>query len=301
MLSQITTNGSRIIIVDESENHLHPESIHYIDSVLQKISSTHQVLISTHNPIFVNRNSITSNLIVDSGRVVKARKIEEIRATLGVVCSDNLIDADYIIVVEGASDKAVFTKFFLEDVELKDFFDNKALVVQDIGGTHNLQRVAFLLQQLCCNFLFILDYDSAGNELKSALSIPEEKIRYLMKANRKDTELEDLYNPEIYRDLFYDRGLSIDDDIFKNCSLKWLDKVKSDFANIGFEFSKNLEDEFKEVLSEKVCDALTRDCFTAHGYDLISAIFEKVKKDIKYMKKICNMIANRYYCCFIIN
>ena len=85
LLSQVSSNKDRLIIVDEPENHLHPEAIHYIDGVLNELSKDNQVLISTHNPIFVSRSNISSNIIVEAGQARKAKRVDDIRNTLGVV------------------------------------------------------------------------------------------------------------------------------------------------------------------------------------------------------------------------
>lgn len=290
MLSQISTQGQRLIIVDEPENHLHPEAIHFIDSVLQKLSENHQVLISTHNPIFVNRNNISSNLIVDAGKVIKASRIEEIRNTLGVICSDNLMDSDYVIVVEGPSDEIVIKKCIEEDEELSKHLLNKSLIVRSIGGTHNIKSEAYSLQQLCCNFMFILDYDSAGKEganvIKSALSIPEEKIRFFMKTNKKDTELEDYFKPDIYREYLSSKSINIDNPIFKNTSMKWSDRINKICANVGIDFTKGMEAEIKKYISSNLVKTPIRECLTSEGYSSICGILSSIKEDLVRMGKI---------------
>ena len=289
MLSQLSTQGQRLIIVDEPENHLHPEAIHYIDRVLQKLSEKHQVLVSTHNPIFVNRNSISSNLIVDAGRARKATRIEEIRNTLGVVCSDNLVDSDYVVIVEGPSDEEILKKCISEDAELVTFMQNKTLIIRSIGGTHNLKSEAYSLQQLCCNFMFVLDYDSAGkdaaNILKSTLSIPEDKIRYFMKPSKKDTELEDYMNPDIYKDYLMSKGIDISNSIFRNQSLKWSDKIDKICASVGIDFTNTMESEIKKHISSHLFVNPIKQCLTNEGYTSIMAILSIIKRDLKHMGK----------------
>lgn len=110
-----TTAKNRIIIIDEPEAHLHPEAIHYLKNVLFKLASENQLVISTHSPIFVNRTSISSNIIIDNHKAQPAKRIDQIRTTLGVKTSDNLLYADYVIVVEGPSDKAVIEHFISEN------------------------------------------------------------------------------------------------------------------------------------------------------------------------------------------
>lgn len=288
MLSQISSQGEKLIIVDEPENHLHPEAIHYIDRVLKDLSKKNQVLISTHNPILVNRNSISSNLIVCAGTVEKANRIEKIRETLGVICSDNLMYSDYVIVVEGPSDRTVLQKIFLEDEELKECIENKSLTIRSIGGTHNLISEVYALQQYCCNFLLVLDYDSAGktviNEMKQQLSVKDTCIRYFMKSNKKDTEIEDLYEPNIYREYLMNKGIDISNALFKNSAIKWSDKINRIAALSAIDFTKEMESEFKEYISEKLICSPMQSCLTQEGNILMESIIKKVKDDLKEMQ-----------------
>lgn len=290
MLSQLSTKGQRLIIVDEPENHLHPEAVHFIDGVLQNLSEKHQVLISTHNPIFVNRNNISANLIVDAGKVVKASKIEEIRTTLGIVCSDNLLDADYVIIVEGPSDEEILRKCISEDDELKCLLNNKTLIIRNIGGTHNLKAEAYSLQQMCCNYIFILDYDSAGKAaaslIKSTLSIPEEKIRFFMKQNKKDTEIEDYLEPTIYKEYLGEKSINIEDAVFKNQSIKWSDRINRICVSVGIDFTSKMEAELKEYISHNLVKAPISECMTKEGYTSIQGILSAVKNDIERMGKL---------------
>ena len=288
MLSQISSKGEKLIIVDEPENHLHPEAVHYISHVLNQLSKRNQVLISTHNPIFINRNSLPSNLIVDAGKVEKANRIEKIRKTLGVRCSDNLMYSDYVIVVEGPSDKTVLQKMILEDEKLRGYFDNKIITIRSIGGTHNLISEVYSLQQYCSNFLLVLDYDRAGkeaiNEMKQELSVDESCIRYFMKSNKKDTEIEDLYKVEIYKDFLMDKGIDVTNSIFKNTSLKWSDKITRIAALAGIDFSKEMEAEYKEYISESLICSPMMNSLSDEGYNLLSNIIRKINEDIETMQ-----------------
>ena len=289
ILSQLSTQGQRLIIVDEPENHLHPEAVHYIDNVLKKLSDNHQVLISTHNPIFVNRNNVSSNLIVDAGNVKGASNIEEIRETLGVICSDNLMNSDYVVVVEGPSDAKIIRDCIRDDEELSPLLENNSLVIKDIGGTHNLKNEAYSLHQLCCNYIFILDYDSAGKEaaniIKTQLSIPEKKIRFFMKPNKKDTELEDYIKPEIYKEYLYGQGINIENSIFKNTSKKWSDRIDGICRKCGIDFSKKMEAEIKEYISNNLVTSPVKSCMTDEGYNSICSILDSIKHDLQQMVK----------------
>lgn len=194
-----------------------------------------------------------------------------------------------MITVEGPSDEEIIKKCISEDEELKPLLCNKTLVVRNIGGTHNLKREAYSLQQLCCNYIFILDYDSAGKEaaniIKSTLSIPEEKIRYFMKSSKKDTELEDYLDPIIYKEYLASKSINIDNPIFKNQSIKWSDKINMICATVGIDFNKKMEAELKEYISHNLVTSPIENCMTKEGYASICGILTSIKNDLRRMGK----------------
>lgn len=289
LLSQISSTKNRLIIVDEPENHLHPEAIRYIDGVIHNLSNNNQVLISTHSPIFVNRNAITSNIIIENGEAKKADRIDTIRKTLGVICSDNLMYSDYVIVVEGPTDRDLIYKMIESDAHLHKLLQNNIITVRNIGGTNNLKSEIYALQRYCCNYIIIVDYDNAGKEeiqaIKTELSVPEEKIRYFMKQDKKDTELEDFYNPIIYQDYLNAKGINIANAKFKNRVKKWSDKLEQIAAEAGIDFSKELENQCKKDIIEMI-ENFTQEFFTDEGYRVLSSIKEKIKQDLKIMSII---------------
>ncbi len=284
LLSQLSSRKERLIIIDEPENHLHPEAVRYINTVVQDLAKNNQVLISTHSPIFVNRVQVSSNIIVDKGNAYPAKRVDEIRNVLGVICSDNLIYADYVIVVEGPSDRELIVKMLNSNEKLSKAFKNNLIAVINIGGTNNLLPEVYALQRYCCNYLIILDYDGAGktkaNEIKNNLSVPDENIRYFMKPNKKDTELEDLYNPEVYCDYLRKKGIDINNAIFKNQAKKWSDKIVEIASGVGIDFSKAMENEVKKYIGELV-PGFEKEFFTEHGYGVLCGILSKIEKDAR--------------------
>ena len=93
-----------VIAVEEPESHLHPGAIHALKAVLDQLSEDNQLVVTIHNPLFVDRREISSNIIVSSGEAKPARTVDEIRSTLGVRASDNLRHAELVLLVEGPSD-----------------------------------------------------------------------------------------------------------------------------------------------------------------------------------------------------
>lgn len=286
LLSQVSTTKNRLVIIDEPENHLHPEAIRYINTVLTNLSKDNQVLISTHSPIFVNRNTISSNIIVEKGKAYPAKRVDNIRNVLGVLCSDNLIYSDYVVVVEGPTDKSLLIKMLKSDKDLFKALTNNIVTIHSIGGTHNLQSEIYSLQRYCCNYLVLVDYDKAGKDAiiqtKEKLSITDNSVRYFMKSNKKDTELEDLYNTEKYKDYLLSKGIDISNNKFKNQTKKWSDRISDVAVCAGIDFSKELENELKQGIENIISDFLP-EYFSEHGYHLLCEIIEKIKLDLKNM------------------
>lgn len=286
LLSQVSTTKKRLVIIDEPENHLHPEAIRYINTVLTNLSKDNQVLISTHSPIFVNRNTISSNIIVEKGKAYPAKRVDNIRNVLGVLCSDNLIYSDYVVVVEGPTDKSLLIKMLKSDKDLSKALTNNIVTIHSIGGTHNLQSEIYSLQRYCCNYLVLVDYDKAGKDAiiqtKEKLSITDNSVRYFMKSNKKDTELEDLYNAEKYKDYLLSKGIDISNNKFKNQTKKWSDRISDVAVCAGIDFSKELENELKQGIENIISDFLP-EYFSEHGYHLLCEIIEKIKLDLKNM------------------
>ena len=288
LLSEATKSQSQshFIIVDEPENHLHPDAIHYIESVLRDISANHQVLVSTHNPIFVNRSSITSNIIVDRGQAKKAAKIDDIRNCLGIMCSDNLMYSDYVIVVEGPTDRTILLNVLSKDPEIKAYLDNGYITIRNIGGTNNLSAEIYSLQRYCCNYLIVLDYDSAGkeavNKIKTTLTVNEDQIRFFMKANKKDTELEDLLKESVYKKFLITKGVDFSNPVFKNKSKKWSDRISIILAESGIDLTSTEEAKIKKRVSELSCQV--DNPFNEMGEKIITALINKIKTDIHTMR-----------------
>ena len=283
MLSQVESSKDRIIIVDEPENHLHPDAIRFINNVICVLSQKNQIIISTHNPILVNRIKISSNIIVENGEAISAKRVDDIRKSLGVICSDNLMYSDYVVVVEGPSDKDLMTKVFIQDSILREALHNKIITIRSIGGTDNLRTEIYNLEHYCCNYLIVLDNDSAAknaaNEVKRRLGIAEAKFRYFIIPQHRESELEDLYNPDFYREYLLREGFNISDNIFKNKSKKWSDKISNLALNNGQVLDKETEDRFKKELVNMANGDIST-YLSGQGVELLHNIGEKIKTDL---------------------
>ncbi len=96
--------GASIIAIEEPESHLHPGAIHQLNEIIKSLAESNQVILTTHNPLFVDRSNIKTNIIVNDGKATPAKSIGSIREILGIKASDNLTNANYALVVEGDED-----------------------------------------------------------------------------------------------------------------------------------------------------------------------------------------------------
>ena len=283
-----TNAKNRVIIIDEPEAHLHPEAIHYLKKVLFDLAATNQLIISTHNPIFVNRSSVSSNIIVENHKATPAERIETMRKTLGVKIADNLVYSDYMIVVEGPSDKIVLERFMREDEQLKGLLIDNTIAVKSIGGVRNLRNELYNLEQFLCNYLVVLDLDDAGKtkarEAQQDLKIPNEKFRYFNLPNYRECELEELYNPDLYKQYLMETWqVDITNGRFRNKSKKWSKRVEELATLSGQILNEEQINDIKKKLSEMCSEKSIEECFNADAITLLKGICSKIKSDISQL------------------
>ena len=83
--SQLAHEGKEIVIaLEEPKSHLHPSAIRQLRNVLNELSDRHQVVLTTHNPIFTNRLDIQQNIIVKQNRAYPAKTVKDVRDVSGV-------------------------------------------------------------------------------------------------------------------------------------------------------------------------------------------------------------------------
>lgn len=283
ILSQ-TSASNRIIIVDEPENHLHPEAIHYLRKTLYGLAETNQVVISTHNPIFVNRNSVASNIIVDRNEAKPANRIDEVRNMLGVMMSDNLIYSDYTIVVEGITDKTILTKVMLSDPVLGPMIESNQIAIRVLAGVDNLKPELYNLNRYMCRYIAILDNDEAGkNAAKEAcekLGMLNNCFRYFIVEKMRESEIEDTLDADTYKEvLLSEFDIDITSAPFKNKSRKWSKRVK-DVAELS---ARILDDETIDSIKKRISELVSEGSitFSKAGQSLIENILSAIKKDVE--------------------
>ena len=229
-----------VLAIEEPESHLHPEAIRQISRVINDISKTNQIIITSHSPLFVNRDTVSVNIIVENNSAENASNMKQIRNILGVIASDNLINSEFSIVVEGETDKKFIQKYILEkSLILSKMFEDKRLNFEILNGVYNLENSLNKLNNMSSKYFCILDSDQVAKanikkaKEKALLTSELKEVAYYTIDGLKEAELEDLILPTVYENY-----------IFKKYGIKIIDSKK--FSSNKKIWSKRMEDAFKE-------------------------------------------------------
>ena len=239
-----------VVAIEEPESHLHPDAIHELRDVLSEMSRTHQVVLTTHNPLFVDRVLVKSNILVHDKKARPARSVEEVRQVLGVRAADNLRVADLVLVVEGEDDRRSLTALLSHHSEkLSKAFNNKTIAIDSLLGSGNLSYKLSLLRDGLCLYHCFLDDDAAGRKAfekaKSQGLIDEANANFAICEGRKESEFEDWLDPALYRDYVKNRfRVTLTNAKFRSAK-KWSVRMKESFTLQGKRWTNAVEKEVK--------------------------------------------------------
>jgi hypothetical protein len=246
-----------IVAIEEPESHLHPRAIHELREVIHELGKQHQVVITTHCPLFVNRVSIGSNILVKGTKARPSRSIEEIRDALGVRAADNLRNAELVLLVEGSDDQqAMKALLSVSSDRLRQALADGALAVDFIGGAGNIPyRAASLRDSLCRCHLF-LDHDAAAlRGYEQAITdgtVSKNEVHFAICPGLRESEIEDLYDTALYeRWLLEEYGVSLGSPKFKG-KRKWAERLAATFRHQGHHWNDDIEREVKRGVAALV-------------------------------------------------
>lgn len=251
-------NGASVIAIEEPESHLHPSAMHELRQAILDLAKDSQVVVSTHNPIFVDREFISNNLLVSNNKVAIVKKIKEIRECLGIRTSDNLIHANKMILVEGESDKKIITKLIQErSAKLSKRIKDGDLNIFSLDSASKLSYHLKWFQDQLCSCFVILDNDQAGKEsVKKQLAskeLDQKSYSLIVVKGLNDSEIENLIKLEFYAEIILEKfGIDINATDFTKKKSKWSDALTEVLSNSGKSvLSKDLDD-LKKSIAEKV-------------------------------------------------
>lgn len=243
-------NNVSVIAIEEPESHLHPESARQLYDTIRSLAQSHQVVLTTHSPLFVNRANLNENIIVNAGKATPAKKIKEIRDVLGTKVSDNLINAEKVLIVEGEDDQIVIEKLLpVMSDKLKKAIQNGTLIVDYIGGAGNLPYKLSFYRNLQCEYHVLLDNDEEGRrsgqraEDEGLLSV--RNTTYTICNGSPNSEIEDCYELSAYKDAIQNEfGVNLSVTEFRS-NRKWSDRVADCFRSQGKTWNENMEKRVK--------------------------------------------------------
>lgn len=253
--------GASIIAIEEPESHLHSSAIHSLVDVINSITEKHQVIITTHNPLFVQRNSIKNNIIVNAGTAQPAKSIKEIRDILGVLPADNLINASHVLVVEGESDKKILGKILrAQSPKLKAALSKNLLVIKSLAGANNLNYELVNLRATMCKYFVFLDDDKSGrSSAEKAIEsgyLNDAEIKYSICNGQSESEIEDCIKPDVYINMIQDSfSVDLKRKEFK-CNSKWSERMKNVFLSQGQRWNDTIEKKVKQIVADSFPDTV---------------------------------------------
>lgn len=254
------TSGASVIAIEEPEAHLHPGAIHGLREVISSLSTNNQVVITTHCPVFVDRNNIRQNILISENSATPAKDITTIRELLGIRASDNLVNASHVLVVEGKEDVIALNAILPTlSPKISRALKQHHLVIEEIGGAGNLSYKLTLLNNALCATHVLLDNDEAGNEAYKKASednlLTIANVTFVNCNGMRNSELEDVFNSASYENEIFEKfGVVLKNREFKTAE-KWSDRIKKCFQKQGKPWDKTTEPHVKSVVAEAIAKA----------------------------------------------
>ena len=248
-----------VVAIEEPESHLHPESARQLYDTIMSLSQTHQIVLTTHSPLFVNRTSLKENIIVNDGKATPVKKIKEIRDVLGIHISDNLTNAEHVLIVEGEDDKIALEKLLPSmSTKIKRAIQNGTFIIDYIGGAGNLPYKLSFYRNLQCKYHVLLDNDDAGRHAGSEAErqglLDVRNVTYAICNGSPNAEIEDCYNKAVYENAILNEfGVNINVAEFRG-NKKWSDRIAGCFLSQGKLWNDAMEKRVKLVVANEISE-----------------------------------------------
>ena len=257
LLKDFDYNNDGLVAIEEPESHLHSGAIHKLNEILRDISLKQQVLITTHNPCFVNHSDISSNIIVSEGSCRPASNIVELRNELGILVSETLVTVDNMVIVEGESDSKILGKLLsLFNDKIANSMMNGVLEFYPAYSASKVLNNINVFENWLVNCYAVFDNDQSGRAAYEEMyKQGKRNMSLLPPRGKNEVEIEDLIPFEILRNAL-DPYVNIDTDVFKKCRLKFSSNIKSLFTSQG----KILAEEIEKEIKIKIAKLVIEDC-----------------------------------------
>ena len=251
LAEQISENeNSYIFVIEEPETFLHPGAQRTLLDSLKRISDIHQVIITTHSPVFAseidNKNIIVAKKHNGESKYEQGDSISAdlLVNELGVRASDNIVNSK--LLVEGSND-VKFWDFIFNAVSGHSYEEDGILFVP--GGGNELHNIAEmnLMSKLNRNFIVIVDKDSGAVDYEDKLrkqsrlkNTVEQKGGEVLVLRKR--EIENYYSPRIVKEILSEKGFEVGDfeiSPFEDVNQKFKNMFNG--QNIQMKFKNNMD------------------------------------------------------------
>lgn len=255
------SNKNNIIAIEEPEAHLHSGAIHKLKSILEDIYNNNQIILTTHNQVFIDRDVVSNNIMVDSGKIKKVKDIKQLRNILGVELSDNLISCERILLVEGSTDSKLLLNLLpLLNPEIKDKIRKGQLIISSVGGTKYLSQYVNFYKNVLCDVVVLTDCDKDGHDVQDKLlseNILETKSMFFVdnvNYPNKNSELENIIKPNYVEQFMRSHLLEFNLADYQSSKLKWSEEIKKQYQQNGHSFNEDIEATLKEAFVDFILE-----------------------------------------------
>lgn len=257
--AKLPTGSSLVLAIEEPEAHLHPRAMHLLREAIRGLGASHQVIITTHSPIFAERLS-TANVIVQGNTARAAENMADVRRCLGVQISDNLYSAEMVLLVEGPHDVTALSALLpAHSAGLKAALDDGRLVIRPVGGCSKLREHIYQLDHLVLSWHCLLDNDDDGKAARQAALdegiAQSRQCTLTLLGKKKQSELEDWYLEDLYRsDIEAQYGDLLACAEYRQTRGKWSVRIRAAMEATGQPWAAT-EPRIKALVAESVAAA----------------------------------------------
>lgn len=276
---------SRIIAIEEPESHLHSGAVHELRRVLNQLSQDGQVLISTHTAAFVDRQRLANVILVEKGKAEKAKSVSRIRESLGILVSDNLINADFSVICEGTSDARILASVLSGlSQKIRAAVQSGSLIFDQLGGASNLSYKISSLNREVFETFSVLDFDDSGKKAisdstaKGLIGVADYALVRLR--GNMESEIEDAVDSTLLKPFILQRfGVDIGGAGFGG-SAKFGGRLKSGFEAAGKLWSDELEMQIKTAIADFV-EEKPLERLTTKGRDFFQSVAVSIESKMR--------------------
>jgi energy-coupling factor transporter ATP-binding protein EcfA2 len=187
----------KIVLLEEPENHLHPEMQRKLLAFLKE-KTDKQYFITTHSNVFLDNSYVDRVFFTsfqDSIQVDDATSRASIPADLGYNVSDNLV-SDLVILIEGPTDAPVIEEFLIK-YDLKSRYNIKTW---PLGG-HIMNQLDLSVFSQSFKLIALIDSDPGSNGVRNKFVEIHKLERYAIENYFPLHVLRDVFSTQIPEDI----------------------------------------------------------------------------------------------------